>query len=64
MDDRYGRAGGDLCDAADIAGRDHVRLELFDVGDFAVAQLVPPAPAEECCRCQPSRNTDDLPVHL
>src|SRR5450830_115215 len=38
MDDRNGGAGGNLCDAADIAGRDHIRLEPFDIGDLAVPQ--------------------------
>lgn len=40
VDDRNGGAGGDLRDAADIAGRDHIRLEPFDVGDLAVTQPV------------------------
>src|SRR5690606_24349040 len=39
VDHRYCRSGCDLSHTADIAGCDHIRLELFNVTDLAVPQL-------------------------
>src|SRR5579872_5972572 len=38
VNDGQCRTRGDLCDAADIACRDHVRPQSFDSPDFARAQ--------------------------
>src|ERR1700737_5219071 len=38
VDHRDSRACCNLCDAADVAGWDHIRLDLFDIRDFAFAQ--------------------------
>jgi hypothetical protein len=38
MDNRNSGAGADLHEAADIAGRNHIRLQSFDVGDLSIPQ--------------------------
>ena len=56
------RARGDLRDAADIAGRDHIGPQSSRYSRPCARATSSRSPAAECCRCRPSRSTDGPPA--